>query len=82
MHTFTIKMTRRTNPTIVVKVIDLDTSHIYSYNHMVGMDKISSSDCDYKNLNGIPNIQIIVHFCFASFTHIALTIAFLKNLIS
>ncbi len=31
----------RTNLTIVVKIIDLDTSHICSHNHMVGMDKIS-----------------------------------------
>jgi len=37
------KMTHRTNPTVVVKVVDLDTSCIYSRNHMVGMDKISSS---------------------------------------
>jgi hypothetical protein len=34
-------MTRKTNSIIVVKVIDLDTSHIYSRNHMVGTDKIS-----------------------------------------
>jgi hypothetical protein len=37
------KMTRTTNPTIIVKVIDLDTSHIYSCNHMVGMEKILSN---------------------------------------
>jgi hypothetical protein len=36
-------MTHRINLTIVVKVVDLDTSHIYSCNHMVGMDKISFS---------------------------------------
>ncbi len=36
-------MTFRTNPTIVVKIIDLDTIHIYSRNHMVEMDKISFS---------------------------------------
>jgi hypothetical protein len=30
--------------TIVIKLIDLDTSCIYDYNHMVGMDKISSSE--------------------------------------
>ncbi len=28
---------------IVVKIVDLDFSCIYSHNHMVGMDKISSS---------------------------------------
>jgi hypothetical protein len=70
------KMTHSTNLTIVVKLIDLDTNCIYSHNHMVGMDKISSSHCDYKILNGIPNIQIIVHFCFASFIHITLTMVF------
>jgi hypothetical protein len=37
------QITHRTNLTIVVKVVDLDTSHIYSDNHMVGVDKISSS---------------------------------------
>jgi hypothetical protein len=36
-------MTRRTNLTVIVKIIDLDTSYIYSHNHMVGMDKISSN---------------------------------------
>jgi hypothetical protein len=35
-------MTCRTNLIVVVKIVNLDTSHIYSYNHMVGMDKISS----------------------------------------
>jgi len=38
-----IKMTCRTNLTIVIKVVDLDINRIYSHNHMVGMDKISSS---------------------------------------
>jgi hypothetical protein len=38
------KMTHRTNLTVVVKVVDLDISCIYNHNHMVGMDKISSSD--------------------------------------
>jgi len=37
------KMTCRTNPNVVVKEVDLDTNHIYSRNHMVGMDKISFS---------------------------------------
>jgi hypothetical protein len=37
-------MTHRTKPTIVVKEVDLNISCIYSHNHMVGMDKISSSD--------------------------------------
>ncbi len=36
-----IKMTCMTNLTIVIKVVDLDTSCIYSHNHMVRMDKIS-----------------------------------------
>jgi hypothetical protein len=31
----------RTNLIVVVKIVDLDTSRIYNYNHMVGMDKIS-----------------------------------------
>jgi hypothetical protein len=43
-HTFTIEMTHKTNLIIVIKVVDLNTSHIYSCNHMVGIDKISSSD--------------------------------------
>ncbi len=38
-----IKIACRTNLTIVVKAIDLNISRIYSYNHMVGIDKISSS---------------------------------------
>jgi hypothetical protein len=38
------KMTHRTNPIVVVKEVDLDTSHIYSHNHMIGIDKISSSE--------------------------------------
>ncbi len=29
--------------TIVVKLVHLNTSYIYNHNHMVGMDKISSS---------------------------------------
>jgi hypothetical protein len=45
------KMTRRTNLTIVVKVVDLDVSHIYNHNHMVGWDKISFS------AYGITNFQ-------------------------
>jgi hypothetical protein len=40
------KMTRRINPIVVVKKVDLDISHIYSRNHMVEMDKISFSDLD------------------------------------
>jgi uncharacterized protein YpuA (DUF1002 family) len=31
------------DPTEVVKKIDLNISHIYSHNHMVGMDKIFSN---------------------------------------
>jgi hypothetical protein len=37
-------MTRKTNLILVIKVVDLNTSHIYSCNYMVGMDKIFSSD--------------------------------------
>jgi hypothetical protein len=33
------------NLIVVVKVVNLDTSCIYSCKHMVGMDKISSSEC-------------------------------------
>ncbi len=39
------KMTNRTTLTIVIEVVDLDISCINSCNHMVGMDKISSSVC-------------------------------------
>jgi hypothetical protein len=43
------KMTHMTNLTIVVKVVDLDTSRIYSPNPMVGMEKISSNEaCKLK----------------------------------
>jgi hypothetical protein len=44
------KMTHRTDLTIVVKIVDLDISHIYSPNHMVGMDKISSSEACRLNI--------------------------------
>jgi hypothetical protein len=37
------KMTCRTNPIVVVKEVDLHISRTYSHNHLVGMDKISSS---------------------------------------
>jgi hypothetical protein len=33
MYTFTTKITHRTNLNIVVKIINLDTSCIYSHNH-------------------------------------------------
>jgi len=36
-------MTHRINPTVATKVVDLDINHIYSLNHIVEMDKISSS---------------------------------------
>jgi hypothetical protein len=39
-----IKMTCKINLTIVIKVVDLNTSHIYSRNHMVGMDKTFSNE--------------------------------------
>jgi hypothetical protein len=38
------KMTRRTNLIVVVKVVDLDTSCIYSFNNMIGMNKLSSNE--------------------------------------
>jgi hypothetical protein len=38
------KMTHRTNLIVIVKLVDLDTSCIYSHNHMVGMDKIFFSE--------------------------------------
>ncbi len=44
IHTFTTKMTHRTNATIIIKEVDLDISCIYSRNHIVGMDKISFND--------------------------------------
>jgi hypothetical protein len=34
-HTFTIKMTHRTNQTVVVKVVDMDISCIFNRNYMV-----------------------------------------------
>jgi len=39
-YTFMTKMTHRTNLTILIKVVDLDTICIYSHNLIVGMDKI------------------------------------------
>jgi hypothetical protein len=43
-------MTCSTNPTIVVIVVHLNTTCIYSCNHMVQMDKISSSDMEMQEL--------------------------------
>jgi hypothetical protein len=43
------KMTHMTNLTIVVKIIDLDISHIYNHNHMVGMHKICSNAKTFSN---------------------------------
>ncbi len=37
-------MTCRINLIVIVKLVDLNISRIYSHNHMVGMDKISSSE--------------------------------------
>ncbi len=37
-------MTCRINPIVVVKEVDLDISYIYSHNHMIRIDKISSSE--------------------------------------
>jgi hypothetical protein len=52
-------MTHRTNPIVVVKEVDLDISHIYSHNHIVGMDKIFSSDRYYF----IIFAHILLKFC-------------------
>jgi hypothetical protein len=38
------KMTHRTNLIVVARVVNLNTSRIYNYNHMVIMDKISSNE--------------------------------------
>ncbi len=54
-----IKMTHRTNPTVVIKKLDLDTSCIYSHNHTVGMYKISSSD----RYHFIISAHILLKFC-------------------
>jgi hypothetical protein len=45
-----IKTTNRANITVDVKVVDLDISCLYSCNHMVGMDKISSNANSTQNL--------------------------------
>jgi len=37
------KITHRTNLTLIVKIVNLETSQIYSCNHMVEMNKISYS---------------------------------------
>ncbi len=44
-------MTRRTNPTIVIKEVDLDISHICTCNHLVGMDKISCNESSTRKFN-------------------------------
>ncbi len=38
------KMTSRTNPIEIIKIVDLDTSYIWNHNHIVGMDKISFNE--------------------------------------
>jgi hypothetical protein len=43
-------MTHRTSKTIDVKVVDLDINQLYSHNHMVRMDKISSNENSTQNL--------------------------------
>jgi hypothetical protein len=48
LHTFTTKITHRTNLTIIVKVVDLNINCIYNHNHMVAMSKISSSENVHK----------------------------------
>ncbi len=57
-------MTHRTNLTIVVKIIDLNTSCIYSDNHMVGMDKISFSDKPYVIFKQFNMIEILCIITF------------------
>ncbi len=59
------KMTHRTNPTIVVKVVDLDISRIYSHSlFMVKMNKISS--------NVTSNFSSITTSCNCSYRHVNL----------
>jgi hypothetical protein len=41
-------MTHKINPIVVVKVVDLDISRIYSHNHMVGMDNFFSNEWTFK----------------------------------
>jgi len=50
-------MTRKINPDVVIKEVDLNTSYIYSCNYMVGMDKISSSE----------NLILNLHWCYVPF---------------
>jgi hypothetical protein len=65
------KMTRKTNLTIVVKVVDLDINHIYNHNHMVGWDKISFYAHGITNfqpsssswVNTAPNLKIFRLVC-------------------
>jgi hypothetical protein len=38
---------------LIIEIIDLDISHIYSHNHMVGMDKIFSSEKAESSLKWI-----------------------------
>jgi len=67
------KMTHRTNLTIVVKVVDLDTSRIYSPNHMVGMDKISSNEaCKLKCFGMRPT-------SFVPFQHLKFVVSLCKQ---
>jgi hypothetical protein len=44
-------MTCKNNPIVVVKILDLDISHIYSHNHMVGMDKNYFNEIPMHNIN-------------------------------
>jgi hypothetical protein len=68
------KMTHRTNLTIVVKVVDLDTSRIYSPNHMVGMDKISFNEaCKLKCFEVRPT-------SFVPFQHLKFLVHYANNL--
>jgi hypothetical protein len=41
------------NLIVIIKIIDLDISHIYNHNHMVGMDKIFSNEKGESSLGWI-----------------------------
>jgi len=55
-------MTCRTNLIVVIKLVHLDISCIYSCNHMVGMDKIFSSETRPKT-----SMTSYIGNCFSSF---------------
>jgi hypothetical protein len=47
-----IKMTHMINLTLVIKVVVLDTSHIFNCNLMVGLHKKNSSECSQHLVSG------------------------------